>query len=82
MTSNHGDHKCNDCKEKVPTFMELLKHVAKNHYKEGDPHEHISEGDASENIEEIQTNKNSDRVEEGGKEYDPGFVFKEFKLGE
>ena len=33
--------------------MELLKHVAKNHYKEGDPHEHISEGDASENIEEI-----------------------------
>ena len=54
--------------------MELLKHVAKNHYKEGDPHENISEGDASENIEEIQTKKNSDHVEEGGKEYDWGFV--------
>ena len=68
MTSDHGDHNCNDCKEKLPTSMELLKHVAKNHYKEGDPHENISEGDASENIEEIQTNKNSDHVEEGGKE--------------
>ena len=26
--------------------MELLKHVAENHYKEGDPPEIISEGDA------------------------------------
>ena len=47
MTSNHGDHSCNVCKEKLPTFMELLNHVAKNHYKEGDPPGNISEGDAS-----------------------------------
>ena len=55
MLSNHGDHSCSECKEKLPTFMELLKHVAQNHYKEGDPHEKITEDDATGNIEEIKT---------------------------
>ena len=44
--------------------MELLKHVAQNHYKKSDPHEKIIEVDATGNIEEIKTNKNSDHIEE------------------
>ena len=31
MLANHEDHICRECKEKVPTFMKLLKHIPKNH---------------------------------------------------
>ena len=36
MIAKHEDHECKDCKEKLPTFMELMKHVAKLHIKELD----------------------------------------------
>ena len=73
--------------------MELLKHVAQNHYKEGDPHEKITEDDATGNIEEMKTNKNSYYIKEvdevkitkqtenmetvDNKEKDKSFVFSE-----
>ena len=38
MLTNHEDHQCKECQQKLPKFMELLKHAAKNHFKdkEGD----------------------------------------------
>ena len=34
MLTNHEDHQFKECQEKLPTFMELLKHVAKHHFKD------------------------------------------------
>ena len=31
MVTKHEEHQCKECKEKLPTFMELLKHIAKQH---------------------------------------------------
>ena len=31
MVTKHEEHQCKVCKEKLPTFMELLKHIAKQH---------------------------------------------------
>ena len=31
--AKHEDQICQECKEKLPSFMELLKHVAKHHCK-------------------------------------------------
>ena len=36
MVTKHSEHPCKECKEKLPTFMDLLKHVAKHHCKEQD----------------------------------------------
>ena len=60
--STHGDHICNECKEKLPTFMELLKHVAKHHYKEGETEEKMSECEAFGNIEDLKLIKNRDHM--------------------
>ena len=37
MVTTHEEHQCKECKEKCSTFMELLKHISKQHYldKEG-----------------------------------------------
>ena len=43
MLSKHGKPSCNECNKNLPTFMELLKHMAQNHYEEGDPHEKITQ---------------------------------------
>ena len=31
VITKHAEHNCKDCKEKLPTFMALLKHVAEHH---------------------------------------------------
>ena len=36
MITKHTKHQCKDGQEKVPTFIELLKHVSKHHFKEQD----------------------------------------------
>ena len=76
MLSTHGDHTCNECKEKLTTFMELLKHVAKHHYKEGETEEKISEGEAFDNIENLKLIKKSDHMEEVAKEKAKGLGLK------
>ena len=82
LLSSHGDHICNECKEKLPTFMELLKHVAKHHYKEGETEEKMSEGEAFGNIEDLKLIKNSDHMEEAAKAKNKGLGFKKSKLDE
>ena len=47
--------------------MELLNHVAKHHYKEGETEEKMSEGEPFGNIEDIKLIKNSDCMEEVAK---------------
>ena len=32
--TKHEDHVCKECEEKLPSFMELMKHVSKHHHKE------------------------------------------------
>ena len=32
MLTKHEEHQCKECQEKLPTFMDLLKHVTKLHY--------------------------------------------------
>ena len=34
MITQHDDHAGKGCKERLPSFMDLLKHVAKPHAKE------------------------------------------------
>ena len=34
MQTKHKDHTCKECKEKFPSPIELLKHVAKHHFNE------------------------------------------------
>ena len=47
IITKHEVHQCKECDEKLPTFMNLLKHVAKNHYKDqGEGEKRHSEDDA------------------------------------
>ena len=63
MLTNHEDHQCKECQQKLPTFMKLLKHVVKNHFKD-------EEGDKDDskvnNSEEDQTEEKN----HSGKEKD------------
>ena len=34
--TSHGDHGCKECNDNFKSFNELLKHVAKYHFKEPD----------------------------------------------
>ena len=34
MITKHQDHVCKECKKKLPSFMDLLKHVSTHHVKE------------------------------------------------
>ena len=34
MITNHSHHTCKECKESLPSVMELLKHISKHHSKE------------------------------------------------
>ena len=36
MITKHTEHQCKACQEKLPTFIELLKHVSKHHFEEQD----------------------------------------------
>ena len=51
MLTKHEGHECKECKEKLPSFMKLLKHVADYHYKD-EEHEQVktSEDDVLQNI--------------------------------
>ena len=82
MLSTHGDHTCNECKEMLTTFMELLKHVAKHHYNEGETEENMFEGEAFGNIEDLKLIKNGNCMEEVTKEKNKGIGLKESKIGE
>ena len=50
MLNNHEEHVCKECEEKIPTFMELLKHVAKHHYKDKDEDSKLSSDEVLDNI--------------------------------
>ena len=64
--TNHEDHDCKECHKKVPSSMELLKHVAKHHCKEHvNIHERNRVEDAVEKCEESLFNKQKDKVNEG-----------------
>ena len=34
ILTKHKEHQCKECKEKLPTFMQLLAQITKNHFKE------------------------------------------------
>ena len=72
MITTHQEHPCKDCKEKLSTFMQLLKHVAKHHCKEQDKEE------AEDDIIE----KKGDHGEVEDKEVKSDFVFHESMLDE
>ena len=36
MVTTHAEHQCKECQEKCSSFMELLKHISKQHCKEKD----------------------------------------------
>ena len=36
IVTKHEEHQCKECKEKLPSFMDLLKHVSKHHFKDED----------------------------------------------
>ena len=82
MLTNHEDHQCKECKDKLPTFMELLRHVAKHHcIDEGDNHKQAHDEDAFLKPEESKVNKQK-YIVEGEKEKVAGFVFGESILNE
>ena len=65
MLTNHEDHHCKECQEKLPTFMELLKHVAIHHFKdEGD----IEDKNFEEKECDNKQHKQNNTVEEADKE--------------
>ena len=41
MLTKHEQHQCKECEEKLPNFMQLLKHVAKHHTKNQGENEEI-----------------------------------------
>ena len=65
MASNHAQHQCKECREELPSFMELLKNVAKHHFKEqSDTNDKKSEDDMIVPIEESYINKHGGKVSE------------------
>ena len=61
MVTKHDEHQCKECKEKLPTFMELLKHIAKQHSPDqGEEKENPSKDD------EIHKYHHEESVEETG----------------
>ena len=36
MNTMHEEHQCKECREKLPSFMDLLKHVSENHFRDQD----------------------------------------------
>ena len=62
--TKHEDHVCKECEEKLPSFMELMKHVSKHHHKEKDEIEKEIE---EENVEEHgEAKKDNKSVFESG----------------
>ena len=64
MLTNHENHQCKECQQKHPTFMELIKHVAQNHFKDKE----VNNDDSKENnSEEDQIEENNHSVKEKDK---------------
>ena len=83
MLTNHEDHQWKECQDILPTFMELLKHVAKNHCNdEGDIHKKAHDEDAFTKPEEPKLNKQKNIVKAGGKEKVADFMFGESIVNE
>ena len=83
MVTNHADHVCKQCKENLPSFMELLKHVDKYHCKDqSDTHDKKSENNGFGQFEESNNYKHGDKEKEEKGEKDLGFVFNKLVLGE
>ena len=72
MVTKHEDHACKECNSKFASFMELLKHIAKEHFK--DSERKIKETVQSENV------LNEEKTEDVEK--DKPFVFSESMLDE
>ena len=53
MVTKHASHQCKECNEKLPNFMQLLKHIAKHH------------GDSQGKTEDIQFEEQANRVHKG-----------------
>ena len=66
MVTKHKDHMCKECKEKFPSPMDLLKHVAKHHINETNEGKDLKDqGEEVINFEEDQDKvdiKDSDEV--------------------
>ena len=72
MVTKHEDCACKECNSKFSSFMELLKHIAKEHFK--DSEEIMKEKVQSENVH------NEEKTEYVEK--DKPFVFSESMLDE
>ena len=57
MVSNHEDHECNECKEKLFSFIELMKHVTKQHIKELDHGDNFAQEKVQEDKEYFMKDK-------------------------
>ena len=57
IITKHEVHVCKECNEKVSTFMELLKHVAKNHTKETEFKELDEKDFENKDVEVVQDDK-------------------------
>ena len=62
IITNHEEHQCKECQEKLSTFMELLKHVANHHSK--DEGEVQGEDDKQEEHIEKELNQKESGLEE------------------
>ena len=60
MLTSHEDCQCKECHEKLSTFKDLLKHVAKHHFKDED-------GSKDNNTEEDKIEKQDHSVKEKDK---------------
>ena len=85
IITKHDVHQCKECDEKLPTFMNLLKHIAKNHYEDqSEGEKRHSEDDAI--LDEVEAafkiNKQGDHRKDIEEDRDSSFVFKESMLDE
>ena len=70
MVTTNEEHQCKECQEKCSTFIELLKHISKQHSKKKDE---------MQCKEDYIRNKKSNEKEE---DKDPSFIFHESMLDE
>ena len=59
MLTKHEHHACKECKGKYSSFMELLMHIASQHFKESD--EEIERKVQSENVENENENRDDEK---------------------
>ena len=77
ILTKHDEHVCKECPEKLSSFMELLKHVAKHHHD----NEVVVQGKVSEDSFVEQEAENLDKYKDKG-DKDSSFIFEESMLDE